>query len=83
MRDFCEDPEKFTDGVIKRACKCPDLIHLLCLQPYIPNSDISDLFSNQDALDTATLGASSKVDSSAQTPAQYINTDAPDPNYGN
>lgn len=81
MRDFCEDPEKFTDGVIKRACKCPDLIHLLCLQPYIPNSDISDLFSNQDALDTATLGASSKVDSSAQTPAQYINTDAPDPNY--
>jgi hypothetical protein len=52
MRDFCEDPEKFIEGVLKRAYKCADLIHLLCLQQYIPNSDISELFSSQDFVGT-------------------------------
>jgi hypothetical protein len=81
MRNFCEDPEKFTEGVIKRACKAPDLIHLLCLQSYIPNSDISELFTSQDIHDIAAIGPTSKTDSESQTPSYYINTDTPDPNY--
>lgn len=82
MRDFCDDPEKFVEGVIDRACKQPALIHLLCLQAYIPNSDISDLFSIQDIYDTSKLtSTSNKSDAQVQTPSYYINTDPADPNY--
>jgi hypothetical protein len=83
MRDFIADPEKFIEGVVIRSRKTPALIHLLCLQPYIPNSDISELFSIQDIFDNNTLPTStaSKADASAQTPSTYINTDTADPNY--
>lgn len=82
MRDFCSDPEKYIDGVLVRARRSPALIHLLCLQSYIPNSDISDLFSIQDIYDTTSLStSSSKCDAQVQTPSFYINTDPVDPNY--
>jgi hypothetical protein len=68
--------------VITRACKQPALIHLLCLQHAIPNSDISDLFSIQDIYDTSRLTATTtKCDAQVQTPSYYINTDTPKPDY--
>lgn len=82
MREFCEDPEKYIDGVVTRAKKQPALIHLLCLQQYIPNSDISDLFSIQDIYDTSSLTTTTtKCDAQVQTPSYYINTDPPDADY--
>jgi hypothetical protein len=82
MREFCEEPEKYVEGVVTRARRQPALIHLLCLQQYIPNSDISDLFSIQDIYDTSQLTANAtKSDAAIQTPSYYINTDAPDLNY--
>lgn len=83
MRDFVSDPEKYIEGVVIRARKAPALIHLLCLQQYVPNSDISELFSIQDIFDNSSLNSSSsaKSDASIQTPSTYINTDPVDPNY--
>jgi len=83
MRDFVSDPEKYIEGVVIRARKSPAMIHLLCLQQYVPNSDISELFSIQDIFENSSLSASnsSKADASAQTPATYINTDPVDRNY--
>lgn len=83
MRDFVTDPEKYIEGVVIRSRKSPALIHLLCLQPSVPNSDISELFSIQDIFDNSTLATatSSKCDAAVQTPTTYINTDPGDPNY--
>lgn len=87
MQDFCEDPEKYIEGVLQQAKRQPALIHLLCLQPYIPHSDISELFSMQSMLEESQLASSAGSSSSAtksnagcQTP-QHINTTLPDPNY--
>lgn len=83
MRDFVVDPEKYIEGVVIRARQTPALIHLLCLQQYVPNSDISELFSIADIFDNSSLTtkSTSKCDAGIQTPSTYINTDAPDPNY--
>lgn len=82
MQDFCEDPEKYIEGVMHIAKKNPALIHLLCLQPYIQHSDITELFAMKNLLEEAAMGtAPSKVSVGSQTPSGYINTDIPDPNY--
>lgn len=83
MRDFVNDPEKYIEGVITRSKKAPALIHLLCLQQYVPNSDIAELFSIQDIFDNSTLtnSSSTKCDAGVQTPSTYINTDVADKNY--
>lgn len=81
MAEFCEDPEKYIEGMITVARRCPSLIHLLGLQPQIPNTDISELFAMATMLDELSLSSSStKVNSSSQTPF-YINTSIPDPQY--
>jgi len=85
MRDFCRDPTKFLDGVILTARRVPCLIHLLGLQPFIPNSDISEFFTMADFIDhrnSALASAAHKVDASTQLGVgEYVNTDLPDPNY--
>lgn len=50
MQDFCEDPEKYIEGVLAVARRTPALIHLLCLQPYIPASDISEWFQMDEMM---------------------------------
>jgi len=81
MREFVEDPEKYVEGVLSEARKCPTLIHLLCLQPYIPHSDISELFMLKEMMQENHAASSTyKVSTGCQTP-QYINTSIPDPHY--
>jgi hypothetical protein len=81
MQDFCEDPEKYIEGVLQQAKRTPALIHLLCLQPYIPHSDISELFSMATMMEESHSAATTtKANAGCQTP-QYINTTIPDPNY--
>lgn len=80
MKDFVMDPEKYTRGVITVAKRTPALIHLLCLQPYIANTDISELFSVADFDDKKMTSTAVNMDQMSQTP-DYIDTDIPDPNY--
>lgn len=82
MRDFCDNPEKYIDGVVDTARRNPALIHLLCLQPFIPNSDITDLFAIEDLFDAKRFaaGGTRSADAMTQT-ADYINTTPADPNY--
>jgi hypothetical protein len=92
MQDFCEDPEKYLEGVLGQARRTPALVHLLCLQPYIPHSDISELFAMDSMMaerSSAGAGAggaagsssgATKVSAGSQTPL-HINTTLPDPNY--
>jgi hypothetical protein len=56
MKDFVEDPDRFIEGVISTARKLPALIHLLCLQPAIQASEISDYFSPGDSFDQRSMG---------------------------
>ena len=81
MQDFCEDTEKYVEGVLTEAKKIPALIHLLCLQPYIPHSDISEFFAMHDMLlENHSATSTQKANAGCQTP-HYINTTLPDPNY--
>ena len=82
LREFCEDPEKYIAGVLVAARRNPALIHLLCLQPYILHSDISELFAMDSLMDTNHSQASTqKSNAGCQTPSGVINTTIPDPNY--
>jgi hypothetical protein len=84
LRAFVEDPEKYVEGVLAQARRHPALVHLLCLQPYIPHSDISELFSGDLAEEQAAAsggaGSAARASAGCQTP-HYINTTIPDAHY--
>jgi hypothetical protein len=81
LRDFVSDPEKYIEGVVDVARKIPALIHLLCIQADIPQSDISDLFNITELSGQQQYAfAVSQREKITQTPT-VINTDIPDPDY--
>ena len=88
LRDFCEDPERYIEGVLAASRRSPALIHLLCLQPYILHSDISELFAIESMLAEGGGGggaaggaaANTKVSTGCQTPF-HINTSVGDARY--
>ncbi len=82
MRNFCRDPHRYVDGVVLAGRHTPCLIHLLGLQPYVPNSDISEFFTLADFADHRVSVTAQTVDAQTQIGVgEYINTDIPDPNY--
>lgn len=78
MRDFVEDPDKYVDGVIHCAQRNPALIHLLCVQQYIPNTDIAELLIATDLTqDQSITSAPAGPTTSSQT--QTVLHPDPDP----
>ena len=81
MCGFCQDPDKFVDGLVSVARRQPALVHLLGLQPYIPVSDIADFLSADDSTPHRSTNGRPAVDAQTQLSDERINTDELDPHY--
>lgn len=75
MRDFCEDPERYTGGAERVARGAPELINLLGLQDDVPGGSIHDLLplpTDAGIGEMTAGGRAVSVDADCQTPVHIV-----------
>jgi len=82
VESFMEKPAVYVNGVLRRARRAPELIHLIQLQKHFPQASIDRLLSSASRHDPAYLAEDmpTMTDASTETPIHFVEKRL-DPSY--